>query len=188
MNQLILASASPRRKQLLAQIGITPDAVSPADIDETPIPGEPPRAYAERLGLEKAQAVHKDGQYTLAGDTVVALGRRILPKAETDAEVRACLERVSGRAHHVITSVCVMAPDGQVAKRLSDTRVIVKRLTEDEIAAYIESQEGVGKAGGYAIQGRFGAHIKQISGSYTGVMGLPVFETAQLLTGLGYRL
>jgi len=188
MSQLILASASPRRKQLLAQIGITPDAVSPADIDETPIPGEPPRAYAERLGLEKAQAVHKDGQYTLAGDTVVALGRRILPKAETDAEVRACLERVSGRAHHVITSVCVMAPDGQVAKRLSDTRVIVKRLTEDEIAAYIESQEGVGKAGGYAIQGRFGAHIKQISGSYTGVMGLPVFETAQLLTGLGYRL
>ncbi len=188
MSKLILASASPRRKQLLGQIGIVPDAVSPADIDETPIPGEPPRAYAERLGLEKAQAVHKAGQYTLAGDTVVALGRRILPKAETDAEVQACLDRVSGRAHHVITSVCVMAPDGRIAQRLSDTRVIVKRLTADEIAAYIACQEGVGKAGGYAIQGRFGAHIKQISGSYTGVMGLPVFETAQLLTGLGYRL
>lgn len=188
MSKLVLASASPRRKQLLAQIGIAPDAVSPADIDETPIQGEPPRAYAERLGVEKAQAVHADGQYTLAGDTVVALGRRILPKAETDAEVRACLELISGRSHHVMTSVCLIGPDGQVAKRLSDTRVIVKRLTADEIAAYVDSQEGIGKAGGYAIQGLFGAHIKQISGSYTGVMGLPVFETAQLLTGLGYRL
>jgi septum formation protein len=188
MSKLVLASASPRRKQLLAQISVTPDAVNPADIDETPIPGEPPRAYAERLGIEKAHAVHKDGQFTLAGDTVVALGRRILPKAETDADVRACLKRVSGRSHHVITSVCLIGPDRQVAKRLSDTRVIVKRLTETEIAAYVESQEGIGKAGGYAIQGLFGAHIKQISGSYTGVMGLPVFETAQLLKGLGYRL
>lgn len=188
MSKLVLASASPRRKQLLAQIGVTPDAISPADIDETPIPGESPRAYAERLGIEKAQAVHSEGQFTLAGDTVVALGRRILPKAETDDEVRDCLELVSGRAHHVITSVCLIGPEGQVAKRLSDTRVIVKRLTGAEIAAYIDSQEGIGKAGGYAIQGLFGAYIKQISGSYTGVMGLPVFETAQLLTGLGYRL
>lgn len=188
MSKLVLASASPRRKQLLAQIGVTPDAISPADIDETPIPGESPRAYAERLGIEKAQAVHAEGQFTLAGDTVVALGRRILPKAETDDEVRDCLDLVSGRAHHVITSVCLIGPEGQVAKRLSDTRVIVKCLTGAEIAAYIESQEGIGKAGGYAIQGLFGAHIKQISGSYTGVMGLPVFETAQLLTGLGYRL
>ncbi|NQY97346.1 MAG: septum formation protein Maf [Henriciella sp.] len=188
MSELVLASASPRRKQLLAQIGVTPDAISPADIDETPIPGESPRAYAERLGIEKAQAVHTEGQFTLAGDTVVALGRRILPKAETDDEVRDCLELISGRAHHVITSVCLIGPEGQVAKRLSDTRVIVKRLTEAEVTAYIESQEGIGKAGGYAIQGLFGAHIKQISGSYTGVMGLPVFETAQLLTGLGYRL
>jgi len=188
MSKLVLASASPRRKQLLAQIDVTPDAVSPADIDETPIPGEPPRAYAERLGIEKAQAVHADGQYTLAGDTVVALGRRILPKAETDAEVRACLELISGRSHHVMTSVCLIGPDGQLAKRLSDSRVIVKRLTDGEIAAYVDSQEGIGKAGGYAIQGLFGAHIKQISGSYTGVMGLPVFETAQLLSGLGYRL
>ena len=109
MSKLVLASASPRRKQLLAQIGIAPDAVRPADIDETPIQGEPPRAYAERLGVEKAQAVHADGQYTLAGDTVVALGRRILPKAETDAEVRACLELISGRSHHVMTSVCLLS-------------------------------------------------------------------------------
>lgn len=188
MSKLVLASASPRRKQLLAQIGVTPDAISPSDIDETPIPGEPPRAYAERLGIEKARAVHADGQYTLAGDTVVALGRRILPKAETDDEVKACLELVSGRAHQVMTSVCLIAPDGRAAHRLSNTRVIVKRLTTTEIAAYLASEEGIGKAGGYAIQGLFGAHIKQISGSYTGVMGLPVHETAQLLTGLGYRL
>lgn len=188
MTAFVLASASPRRRQLLAQIGITPDAVSPADIDETPRAGEKPRVYAERLGLEKAQAVHKPGQYTLAGDTVVALGRRILPKAESDDDVRECLARVSGRAHHVMTSVCVIAPDGRMAKRLSDTRVIVKRLSKAEIDAYLNSEEGLGKAGGYAIQGLFGAHIKQIAGSYTGVMGLPVYETAQLLNGLGYRL
>lgn len=188
MSQLVLASASPRRKQLLGQLGIVPDSVVPADIDETPRLGEAPRVYAARLGVEKAAAVHQDGQYTLAGDTVVALGRRILPKAETDDEVRACLDLVSGRAHHVLTSVCVMAPDGRLAQRLSDTRVIVKRLSKAEIDAYIASGEGLGKAGGYAIQGLFGAHIKQISGSYTGVMGLPVFETSQLLTGLGYRL
>lgn len=188
MTRLVLASASPRRRQLLGQIGVTPDEIRPADIDETPRNGEMPRVYAERLGLEKAQAVHAAGQYTLAGDTVVALGRRILPKAETDAEVRDCLPLISGRAHHVLTSVCVIAPDGRIAQRLSDTRVIVKRLTPSEIDAYLASEEGLGKAGGYAIQGLFGAHIKQISGSYTGVMGLPVFETAQLLTGLGHRL
>ena len=188
MTKLVLASASPRRQQLLAQISITPDAIEPADIDETPHPKEAPRVYAERLGVEKAAAVHQTGQYTVAGDTVVALGRRILPKAETNEEVRDCLNLISGRSHHVMTSVCVMAPGGQMAKRLSDTRVTVKRLSDAEIGAYIESGEGIGKAGGYAIQGLFGAHIRQISGSYTGVMGLPVFETAQLLTGLGYRL
>lgn len=188
MSKLILASASPRRRQLLGQIGIEPDGIQPADIDETPAVGESPRVYAERLGVEKAEAVHQSGQYTLAGDTVVALGRRILPKAETDAEVRACLDLVSGRAHHVLTSVCLIGPDGDMAKRLSDTRVIVKRLSSAEIEAYLRSEEGLGKAGGYAIQGRFGAHIKRISGSYTGVMGLPVFETQQLLNGLGYRL
>ena len=188
MTKLILASASPRRRQLLGPIGIAPDEVQPADIDETPRAGELPRAYAERLGVEKAQAVHAPGQFTLAGDTVVALGRRILPKAETDEEVKACLELISGRAHHVMTSVCLIGPNGSLVKRLSDTRVIVKRLSTPEIQAYIASGEGLGKAGGYAIQGLFGAHIKRISGSYTGVMGLPVFETQQLLNGLGYRL
>lgn len=188
MTSLVLASASPRRRQLLAQIGISPDDVCPADIDETPQPNEKPRIYAERLGREKAEAIHQPGQFTLAGDTVVTLGRRILPKAETDAQVRDCLELVSGRSHHVLTSVCVIAPDGRLAKRLSDTRVIVKRLASAELDAYVASEEGLGKAGGYAIQGLFGAHIRHISGSYTGVMGLPVYETAQLLAGLGYRL
>lgn len=188
MTRLVLASASPRRRDLLAQIGVTPDEICPADIDETRQAQERPRAYAERLGVEKAHAIHQSGQYTLAGDTVVTLGRRILPKAETDAEVRGCLQLISGRAHHVLTSVCVIGPDGQLAKRLSDTRVIVKRLSAQETDAYIASGEGIGKAGGYAIQGLFGAHIRQITGSYTGVMGLPVYKTVQLLTGLGYRL
>lgn len=188
MSKLVLASASPRRQQLLAQIAVTPDQISPADIDETPHAAELPRIYAIRMGLEKAQAVHTSAHYTLAGDTVVSVGRRILPKAETDQDVAACLKLISGRAHHVMTSVCVIAPDGQLAQRLSDTRVIVKRLSKAEIERYVETQDGIGKAGGYAIQGPFGAYIKQISGSYTGVMGLPVYETAQLLTGLGYRL
>lgn len=188
MSKLVLASASPRRQQLLAQISVTPDEIAPADIDETPRLGEAPRTYAVRMGREKAEAVHAPGQFTLAGDTVVSVGRRILPKAETDDEVQACLKLISGRAHHVMTSVCLMAPDGKVAARLSDTRVIVKRLSAEEIAAYVRTQDGLGKAGGYAIQGPFGAHIKQITGSYTGVMGLPVHETAQLLTGLSYRL
>lgn len=187
MSKLVLASASPRRQQLLKQISIVPDEIRPADIDETPLSGELPRVYAERLGLQKAQAVHRDGAFTLAGDTVVALGRRILPKAETEQEVEDCLRLISGRAHRVLTSICVIGPDRERGSRLSDTRVVVKRLTEQEIADYLASGEGIGKAGGYAIQGLFGAFIKQISGSYTGVMGLPVHEAYQLLTGLGYR-
>lgn len=186
--RLVLASASPRRRDLLGQVGITPDAVSPADIDETPLKGELPRPYAERMGREKAFAVHAPGQFTLAGDTVVALGRRILPKAETDQEVEDCLRLLSGRAHHVLTSLVVMGPDGRIAERLSDTRVILKRLSDAEIEAYIASGEGLGKAGGYGIQGRAGAFVKHISGSYTGVMGLPVHEAINALTGLGYRL
>lgn len=164
-----------------------PDAVEPADIDETPRKGELPRPYAERLGLEKARAVHQAGQFTLAGDTVVALGRRILPKAETEAEVTDCLRLMSGRAHRVMTSVCIIAPDGQIGRRLNDTRVILKRLTDDEIAAYVASGEGIGKAGGYGIQGRAAAFVKTISGSYTGIVGLPLFETVNLLNGLGYK-
>ncbi|MEL7232574.1 MAG: Maf family nucleotide pyrophosphatase [Pseudomonadota bacterium] len=184
---LVLASASPRRRDLLAQVGITPDAVIPADIDETPHKKELPRLYAERIGLEKALAVHREGQFTLAGDTVVALGRRILPKAETDAEVADCLHLLSGRAHHVLTSLVIIAPDGRKVERLNDTRVILKRLSDDDISAYVASKEGLGKAGGYGIQGRAGAFVKHISGSYTGVMGLPVHEAINALTGLGFK-
>lgn len=184
---LVLASASPRRRDLLAQVGITPDAVIPADIDETPHKKELPRLYAERISLEKALAVHREGQFTLAGDTVVALGRRILPKAETDAEVADCLHLLSGRAHHVLTSLVIIAPDGRKVERLNDTRVILKRLSDDDISAYVASKEGLGKAGGYGIQGRAGAFVKHISGSYTGVMGLPVHEAINALTGLGFK-
>ncbi len=186
--ELVLASASPRRLQLLAQVAIVPDGVQPAEIDETPHKGELPRVYVERLGREKARAVHKAGQFTLAGDTTVAVGRRILPKAETAAEVADCLALLSGRAHHVLTSVCVIAPDGRMAERLSDTRVMLKRLSSAEIAAYVTSEEGLGKAGGYAIQGLAAAYIQRINGSYTGIVGLPLFETVNLLSGLGYRL
>lgn len=185
--KLILASASPRRRDLLAQIGIIPDAILPADIDETVLKNETPRTYAERMGLEKALAVHRPKQYTIAGDTVVALGRRVLPKADTDNQVEDCLRMLSGRAHHVLTSLVVMSPDGRRVERLNDTRVIMKRLTTDEIATYAESREGLGKAGGYGIQGKAGAFIKHISGSYTGVMGLPVHDVMNALVGLGYR-
>lgn len=185
---LVLASASPRRRDLLAQVGIVPDAISPADIDESPLKFELPRPYAERMGREKALAVHEEGQFTLAGDTVVALGRRILPKAESDQEVEACLRLLSGRAHHVLTSLVVIGPDNQRVERLNDTRVILKRLNDEEVEAYLKSGEGLGKAGGYGIQGRAGAFVKQISGSYTGVMGLPVYEAVNVLTGLCYRL
>lgn len=184
---LVLASASPRRRDLLTQVGITPDAVTPADIDETPHKKELPRHYAQRMGREKALAVHRDGQFTLAGDTVVALGRRILPKAETDKEIAECLNLLSGRAHHVLTSLVVIAPDGYKAERLNDTRVILKRLSEQEISAYVASKEGIGKAGGYGIQGPAGAFVKHISGSYTGVMGLPVHDVFNTLSGLGYQ-
>lgn len=183
---LILASASPRRLQLLAQIGIVPDHVSPADIDETERKAEKPRPYAERMGREKAAAVHTNGQFTLAGDTVVSVGRRILPKAETGEEVETCLRLMSGRAHQVMTSICLIDPEGRKTERLSDTRVILKRLSDAEIAAYVASGEGVGKAGGYGIQGLASAFIQRISGSYSAIVGLPLFETSNLLRGAGY--
>lgn len=186
--RLVLASASPRRRDLLAQIGFPPDAIAPADIDETEGEGELPRDLAVRLTLAKlAAATGHDGAFVLASDTVVGVGRRILPKTETEDEARACLALLSGRNHRVFTGVAVRAPDGRTAHRLSMTRVAVKRLAADEIEEYIASGEWQGKAGGYGIQGRFGAHIMQITGSYTGVMGLPVYETRQLLIGLGYR-
>jgi septum formation protein len=188
-SRLVLASASPRRLDLLAQIGVQPDLVAATDLDETPLKDETPRLLALRLAKAKAGAVAADqtDAYVLAADTVVAVGRRILPKAETEVEVRQCLTLMSGRAHKVLTGVCVIAPDGRSAARLSETRLHMKRLTSQEIEAYVASGEGLGKAGGYGIQGRAGAFIMALEGSYTGVVGLPVYETANLLTGLGYR-
>ncbi len=188
-SRLVLASASPRRLDLLAQIGVRPDLVAAADLDETPLADETPRLLALRLAKAKAGAVAAlhSGAFVLAADTVVAVGRRILPKAETDDEVRQCLTLMSGRAHKVLTGVCVMGPDGRVAARLSETRLHMKRLTGQEIDAYVACGEGLGKAGGYGIQGRAGAFIMALEGSYTGVVGLPVYETVNLLTGLGYR-
>ena len=185
---LVLASASPRRLSLLAQIGITPSAVIAADIDETPLAHETPRLHAERLAREKAARVAALGCFTLAADTVVAVGRRILGKANTEDEARACLLLLSGRRHHVYTAVTVIAPDGGASHRCCDTAVIFNRLTKTEMDAYIATGEWRGKAGGYAIQGYAAAFIRQINGSYSAVVGLPLFETAQLLKGRGFPL
>lgn len=184
---LVLASASPRRLELLRQAGVEPDRVVHADLDETPAQGETPRRLATRLARQKAAAAHAAGQFTLAADTVVAVGRRILPKAETAEEARWCLQLLSGRAHRVFTGVAVTAPDGRTAARLSETRLQFKRLTQAEIAAYVDSGEWRGKAGGYGVQGRAAAFVVALSGSYTGVVGLPLYETLCLLEGLGCR-
>ena len=184
---LTLASASPRRRELLARLGLAPDAVVPADIDETPLKGELPRAYALRMGREKALAVPAQG-YVLAGDTVVAVGRRILPKTETEAEARACLELMSGRRHQVLTSVVLRAPDGIVRERLSETVVRFKRFSDEEIAAYLAGMAWHGKAGGYAIQGAAEGLIEWIRGSHSGVMGLPLHEARTLLKAAGFAI
>jgi septum formation protein len=186
---LVLASASPRRLELLRQIGIVPDRVDPADIDETPRRGEQPPAYVLRLAEEKLRAVlpRHAGAYVLAADTVVACGRRILPTPADEASARRCLELLSGRRHRVHSGVALASPDGRLALRRVDSQVAFKRLSRDEIAAYLASGEWRGKAGGYAIQGRAAALIRFISGSYSNVVGLPLFETAQLLAGRGYR-
>lgn len=186
---LVLASASPRRLELLRQVGLMPDCIDPADIDETPRRGELPAAHAMRLAQEKAQAViarHPDA-YVLAADTVVACGRRILPKTGDEASARACLELLSGRRHRVHGGIALASPDGRLASRRVDSQVAFKRLSEAEIAAYLRSGEWCGKAGGYAIQGCAAALIRWISGSYSNIVGLPLFETAQLLAGRGYR-
>jgi septum formation protein len=187
--RLVLASASPRRLDLLRQIGLAPDAIEAADLDEAPLPQETPRRLALRLAEAKAVAVaaRAPGDYVLAADTVVAVGRRVLPKAETDAEVESCLRLLSGRAHKVLTGVAVVAPAGQVALRLVETRVHFKRLTDSDVTAYLACGEGIGKAGGYAIQGHAGALVIALQGSYSGVVGLPLYETANLLAGLGLR-
>ena len=184
---LVLASASPRRLALLAQIGIEPDAVDPADIDETPLKGELPRACALRLAEAKAAAVaaRHPGALVLAADTIVACGRRILPKADDEEQARACLALLSGRRHRVLGGVCIVAPGGRRVCRLVTTAVAFKRLSEAETAAYLASGEWRDKAGGYAIQGRAAAFVRQISGSYSNVVGLPLFETAALLGGFG---
>ena len=181
---LTLASASPRRRDLLARLGVEPDAVTPADIDESPIKAERPRDYALRMGREKALAVDAAG-FVLAGDTVVAAGRRILPKTEDEAEARQCLELLSGRRHVVLSSVVLRAPDGSLRERLNETTVCFKRLCDAEIAAYLAGGEWRGKAGGYAIQGRAAALVSRINGSYSNVVGLGLHETVSLLHGLG---
>jgi septum formation protein len=186
---LVLASASPRRLELLRQVGLVPDCIDPADLDETLRPGELPPAHAVRLAAEKARAVvpRHPGAYVLAADTVVACGRRILPKTEDEASARSCLELLSGRRHRVHGAIALASPDGQCVSRRVDSQVAFKRLSEAEVAAYLSSGEWRGKAGGYAIQGRAAALISWVCGSYTNVVGLPLFETVQLLTGRGYR-
>ena len=185
--RLILASASPRRLDLLRQVAIEPDQILSPDIDETPLADETPRLLALRLAAAKAAAAAGQDAFVLGADTVVALGRRVLPKAETQDEAEKCLRLLSGRAHRVLTAVAVLAPDGRKASRLSESRVQFKRLTDAEIAAYLAAGEWQGKAGGYAIQGRAGAFVTALSGSYSGVVGLPLYETACVLEGLGYR-
>jgi septum formation protein len=192
---LVLASESPRRAALLTQAGITPDAILPAAIDENVRKGELPRIHALRLASEKARKVQsewvsrKEGgkpAFILAADTVVALGRRILPKAADDGEVRACLKLLSGRRHQVITAVALITPDGRLRTRTALTRVSLLRLSAAQLTHYVESREGVGKAGGYAIQGRAEMLIKDIAGSYSNVVGLPLALTVALLEGCGY--
>ena len=186
---LVLASASPRRRELLAQIGWPPDVIDAADLDEAPLKRELPAALALRLAKAKLTAVssrHPDA-FVLAADTVVALGRRMLPKAETEAEARDCLSRLTGRRHRVIGGIAARGPDGTLRHRLVTTTVAFKRMTDTEIAGYLATGEWQGKAGGYAVQGRAAAFITQIRGSYSNVVGLGLAETYALLTGLGYR-
>ena len=189
--RLILASASPRRLDLLRQVGLEPDAVLPSDIDEAALPKETPRRMAGRLALAKAAvaraALDAADAYIVAADTVVAVGRRVLPKASTEAEARMCLALLSGRAHRVLTAVAASAPDGRTASRLAETRLHFKRLSAAEIEAYIASGEWRGKAGGYGVQGRAGAFVTSLQGSYSAVVGLPLYETLSLLEGLGCR-
>jgi nucleoside triphosphate pyrophosphatase len=187
--RLILASASPRRLDLLRQIGLVPDAVDAAELDEIPHAHETPRQLALRLAEAKAAlvAARTADAFVLAADTVVAVGRRVLPKAADAEEVRSCLELLSGRAHRVLTGIAVAAPGGQFASRLVESRVRFKRLSPSDLDAYVACGEGVGKAGGYAIQGHAGALVISLQGSYSGVVGLPLYETVNLLAGLGHR-
>jgi septum formation protein len=192
---LVLASASPRRAALLAQVGIVPDAVLAPDIDEAPRKGELPRIHALRLAAEKARAAAArwpasgggGPAFILAADTVVACGRRILPKAASEAEVRACLTLLSGRRHQVVTAIALLTPQGVLRVRAALTRVSFRRLSAREIDAYAAGGEGAGKAGGYAIQGRAELFVKEIAGAYSTVVGLPLAVTVQMLEGNGWH-
>mgnify|MGYP006315566273 CR=1 FL=1 len=187
--QLILASSSPRRRDLLARLAVVPDRVASPNINETPRKGEVPRVYALRMAEEKAQAVSRgDGEIVLAGDTTVAVGRRILQQAADANMQRGFLQLLSGRRHHVLSAVAVIDTDGRLRSRISDSIVRFKRLGADEIDAYIDSGEGLGKAGGYAIQGRAEALIDWMAGSHSGVIGLPLYETRTLLRASGYAI
>jgi septum formation protein len=184
--RLILASASPRRLELLGRLGVVPDEVIHADIDETPREAELPTVYAARMATEKAAAVARPGDVLIAADTVVAAGRRILPKAETVEEARASLRLLAGRRHRVHSAVTVVDADGKARHRLATSIVAFKPLSDDEIAAYLDSGEWQGKAGGYAIQGRAEALVRMLQGSHSGVMGLPLYETRALLRASGW--
>src|SRR5689334_2316741 len=192
--KIVLASGSPRRLGLLNQGGIEPDQLIPSDVDETPVKGELPRAYATRLARTKAEAALEAirrsdelrGSFVVAADTVVAVGRRILPKAELLDEAAQCLRLLSGRAHRVYSGVCVVTPKEAFRQRLVETRVRFKRLSQEDLESYLASGEWRGKAGGYAIQGLAGSFVVKIVGSYSNVVGLPLYETTQLLTGEGF--
>lgn len=187
--QLVLASSSPRRLSLLAQIGIVPARTAAPDIDEAAHAAELPRDYVLRIAVQKALAVPRaPGEVVLAGDTTVAVGRRILAKPDDAADLRRMLMLLSGRRHHVFSAICVIGDDAKPRTRVSDTIVTFKRLSTAEIAAYIASGEGMGKAGGYAIQGRAEGFVRFLSGSYSGVVGLPLFEARALLESAGVRL
>lgn len=186
---LVLASTSPRRRELLARIGVVPARIASPDIDETPLKGELPRDYVTRLARGKAMAVERAaGEVVLAGDTTVAVGRRLLEKPVDDADLRRMLGLLSGRRHHVWSGVCVIGTDGKPRVRAVDTIVAFKVLSAAEIDWYVESGEGMGKAGGYAIQGRAETFVRFLSGSHSNVVGLPVFETGTLLTSAGIPL
>lgn len=189
-NKLILASSSPRRLDLLKQIGIVPDAVIPAAIDESERKGELPRTVALRLAAEKAKAVaaKNPGAFVLGADTVVGCGRRILPKTETAEEARKCLEQLSGRRHHVYGGIALITPDGKSFTRVADTIVQFKKLTREDIDAYLASGEWKGVAGGYAIQGKAAAFVKFLGGSHSNVVGLCLYDTMRILEGAGFTL
>jgi septum formation protein len=194
--KLVLASGSPRRIELLQQAGIEPDRALPAEVDETPLRAEHPRSLAKRLSKAKAEKAHESlkaepdfaGAYVLAADTVVAVGRRILPKAELVDEASNCLQLLSGRSHRVYSGVCLISPEGKLRQRLVETRVRFKRLGREELESYLASGEWRGKAGGYAVQGLAGTFVVKLVGSYTNVVGLPLYETVGLLTAEGFKV